>query len=634
MALGISGAGSGPAGAAELVNEAWDHYRNLGDGWIAQSRTALAELSSVHIQPISVSVSYDVASFLPAFQRPTRPSPPAFGTVTPNLPGVPALDAVALRALGEAPAEPDFSGLAYAPPAPPNQAMPLPPRDFMPVLDAILVPDRPEYALPVVPTLFDLALPSVPVIVLPAFEGIRPTFNIPLPEDGALAWKEVAYSSVLKDDLTAKIRNMLQGGLGLPLAVEQALFDRGRAREDRLSRKQVMEVAEDMATRGLSEPNGILAKRLQQVRADNRDKGAGLNRDLTIRTAELAVENVKFAVGQGMALEQTLIQQNLAINERALQAAIHVREYGIARLNALIAYANLQQQAYSTDAQVWKTRIEGELSKLEVLKAQIDAQRLIGEVNKDLVARYEAQLRGVLAMAEFYKTDVDAAKTKGEINNQRIDAAKLVLESYSTEVDGWGKLQDGYKTQVDAALGTTRFAETMAGIYATRMSGYKTKGDAYFQEGRFAIERNGQTLDLFKAELLGAEQDLRGQLAQLDAKVRTFGAETELYRADGSLAQAESAAADRTVQLRVENERNRTQVALQQAEININQALKIGEILVEQIKAKAAAIAQLAAASQSGVSFGASLSAGQSEGRTYSRSYSYSGDTADSNPTF
>lgn len=633
MAYGIGGT-TGPDDAAALVNEAWDYYRGLGDEWINLSRTTIADLTSVHIQPISVSVNYDVDSFLPAFRRPDRPEAPEFGTITPNTTNVPTLDGIAVRVLGDAPAEPDFSGLVYSPPTAPNQAMPTAPNDVLPVLDAIVVPARPDYVLPAVPTLFDLDLPTVPVITLPTFDGVRPVFDIAMPEDGQLAWAEVTYTSTLKDALTAKITDMLQGGLGLPLAVEQALFDRGRAREDRLSRKQIMEVADDMGMRGLSEPNGILAKRLQQVRADNRDKGAGLNRDLTIKTAEIALENVKFALGQGMALEQVLIQQNLAINDRALRAAMFVREYGISRVNALISYANLQQAAYATDAQVWKTRIEGELSKLDVIKAEIDAQRLVGEINRDLVARYEAQLRGVLAMSEFYKTDVDAAKVKGEINNQRIDAAKLILERYSTEVDGWGKLQDGYKTQVEAALGTTKFAETMASIYATRMGGYKTKGDAYFQEGRFQIERNGQTLDLFRAELQGAEQYLRGQLAQLDAKVRTFGAETELYRADGSLAHAESAATDRTVQLRVENERNRTQVALQQAEININQALKIGEILVEQIKAKSATIAQLAAASQSGVNFGASMSAGQSKGYSYGRNYSYSGDTPDDSPEF
>src|SRR5690606_39382522 len=110
------------------------------------------------------------------------------------------------------------------------------------------------------------------------------------PEDGSLAYTENEYSSELLDEMRAQIRSMLQGNYGLPLAIEQALFDRARAREDRLSRKQVMEVAEDMGARNLVEPNGILAQRLREVRAENREKGHALNRDLAIERAKEALE--------------------------------------------------------------------------------------------------------------------------------------------------------------------------------------------------------------------------------------------------------------------------------------------------------------------------------------------------------
>lgn len=621
----------GPLSTRELVNQAWDYYRGVGNGWIEKASQTLGDLSSVQVEPISFSVTYNAGDWLPQFNRPQRPADPTVPAVVSVTPTPPDLDPVAIRALGDAPVEPDFSGIAYAPPNAPNVPLPAAPTGITPVLDPVLVPDRPDYVLPAVPTLFDLNLPDVPVITLPEFDGVRPTFDVALPEDGALAWAEERYQSDLLAELQAKLRDMLQGSLGLPLTVEQAIFDRGRAREDRASRKLTQEVAEDMATRGLTEPNGVLAKRLKAARKTNRDNVSGLNRDLTIRTAELAIENVKFAVAQGMAMEQVLIQANQSINERALRAAIHVRDYGIARLNALVAYHNLQMQAYQIDAQVWRTRIEGELSKLEVLKAEIDAQRLVGEINKDLIARYTAQLEGVKALADFYRTDVDAAKVKGEINIQRIEAAKLRLEQYSTEVEGWGKLQDGYKHQVDAALGTVRFGEVLAGMYGTRVTAYRTKGQAYFDEGRFQIERNGQTLTRFQAELSAADQDLRAQLGNIDAIVRVHGARAGMYQAEGAIAQAESAAMDRNVQLRIENERNRVQAHLQEWEIKINQALKIGEILVEQIKAKAAAIAQLAAASQSGVNFGASMSDSQSYGYSKGASVGYSGEAPDFN---
>lgn len=621
---------AGPGNAYDLVNEAWDKYQGQGDKWVLKASESLDDLTALHIEPITFSVDYNVDAFLPRFIRPTKPTAPSFGKISFDAPQAPSLDAVGVPDIGPAPAEPDFDSLtAYAPPQAPTEPLPTAPADVTPVLDPIDAPDRPVYTLPEVPTLYALNLPETPTIVLPEFDGQRPVFDLQMPEDGALAWAETPYTSALKDELTAKIRDMLQGNYGLPLAIERALFDRARGREDQLSRKQVMEVAEDLATRNLSEPSGLLAARLREVRADNRAKVSGLNRDIAIERAKEALQGIQFAMGQGMALEQTLIQQNLAINDRALRAAIFVREYGITRVNALIAYFNLQQQAYATDAQVWRQRIEGELAKLEVMKAEIDGQRLVGEINNQLVQRYEAGIQAVKGLADIYRSDVEAAKAKGEINVQRIEAAKLILQRYDTQVRAWGELQNGHKIRVDAALGTTKFAETLASVFATRMQGYKTRGEAYFNEGKFQLERNAQTLEHFRAQLAGADQDLRGQIAQIDAQVRTFGAEVGLYEADGQIAQAESAAYDRTTSLKIENERNRVTAALEQARTRITQAMEVGKIMLAQIEAKADAIVQLAASANSGVNFGASLSGSLSESFSYGRSLSWSGDVPD-----
>jgi ribosomal protein L18E len=623
-----------PLSAGELVNQAWNYYREIGADWLTQASETIADLSSVHITPISFSVNYNVDSFLPAFDKPVAPNKPTLPVIAPKEVTVPELDEVTLRVLGDAPAEPDFSNITYLPPARPTQAPPTPPTGTDPVLEVIPIPTRPATSLPDVPTLRDLGVVEVAAITLPTFMGTRPTFDIVFPEDGALDWQETYYTSALKDELTQKIRDMLQGSLGLPTAIEKAIFDRGRAREQKLSRKLIQEVTEDMDSRGMSEPNGITGGKIKQAREANREAVGALNQTITIESVKLSIENVKAAMAQGMALESVLIQQNGEINGRALQAAVAVREYSINRVNALISYQNLQQTAYATDAQVWRDQLQGELSKLEKTRIELEVQRLVGQLNQDDISVYLAQLKGVETLADLYKTDVEAAKAKGEINLQRIAAAKLLVDKYDASVNAWGKLQDGYKTDVEAAQGTVKFAEVLGGLYATRMQGYKIKGDAYFQEGRFQLDRNGQTLDKFRASLAQADQDLRGQLAQLDGALRGFDGDVRLFEAKGNIAQAESASFDRTTSLKIENEKNRTSVALEQANINIQQALKIGEILVEQIKAKAAALAQLAAASQSGVNFGASLSASLGSSLNYSKGFSYSGDTDDQNPGF
>jgi hypothetical protein len=620
---GITPTGYPLADSVSVVVDAYNKYGAKGDEWLLKASNALDELDQVYVEPISFNVDYNIGAFAPRFTRPDRPDDPEVSAIVVDTPDQPDLDPVAVRTLGEAPTEPDLTAyLDYHPPAAPTTPVPTRPSDINVVLDPIDVAARPDYVLPTRPDLYELVLTDFEPITIPEFDGVKPLIDLPELDDGQLAYTDKVYSSELLDAMKVVLAGMMQGGSGLPLAVEQAIFDRGRAREDRLSRKQIQEVSEDMSVRGLPEGNGILAARLREVRADNRGKVAGLNRDLTIDTATKALENVKFSIAQGMALEQTLIQQSEQINDRALKIAIYVRDYGLQRLNALIARANLEQQAYATEAQVWKQKIDAALSALEVRKAEIDEQRVRGEFNKNLIEQYNTEYTALKTLAEFYQTDVEAAKTKGEINLQRIEAAKLILERYSTEVDAYGKVQDAWKTQTEAALGRTKFAETLANIFATQMQGYKTKGDAFFNEGRFGIEKNGQTLELFRSNLARSDQNLRAQLGELDARLRVHGAKVALYEADGNMAQAESAAYDRTVSLKIQNETNRTSVALQQAQMRIDQMLKSAELLVEQIKAKAAALSQLAGSSQAGVNVGASISGSGSQSASWGVNWS------------
>lgn len=615
--------------STNLVFDGWNFYRDLGNSWVQQTQNAISDLDQVYVEPISISVDYNVGTFAPTFTRPPRPDDLDPSPVTPVTPDDPTLDPIVMRELGDAPAEPDlapYTGLAM--PNTPSEPVPTAPL-IDTTLDEIVVPERRAYTAPELPELYALTLPEAEPITLPEFDGVRPDFDLDAPVDGQLEWAEQAYQSDLQDAVKAALQDMLQGGLGLPIAVEQAIFDRGRAREDRLSRRQIAEVEEDMASRGLSEPNGILAKRLREVHADNREKTHALNRDLSIERFKEAVEQMRFAVTNGIALEQTLIQQSLAINDRALKAAMFVREYGINRYNALINYHNLQQSAYATDAQVWKQRIEGELSKLEKLRAEIEVQKLTGEINKDLLAQFNAQWEAIKIESDAYLSEVQAAKVKGERNAQRLEAGRLLLQQYDTKVNAWGKLWDGYRSQIEGALGRGKFAESLANIYATQMRGYQLKGESFFNEGRFALDKNAQTIELFRAQLQRSDQDLRAQLAVLDGDLRTFASRVDMYQADGVLAQAESAAYDRAAQLKAEIERNRTAVAVQAAQMRLDQVIKTAEILVEQVKAKAQALSNLAASSQAGVSLAASINASGSASYSHSRSVGWSGEAAD-----
>ena len=625
----VPGTSLGPDAAYSMVKDVQDKYEDRTDQYLLKLTQVFDQIAGFNLQPYTLSVNYAVEDWLPDFVRPTRPALPAFRTVDVTTPEAPEIEAVEARDIGDAPVEPDLSFVTYAPPPPPNVALPVHPTNTTPVLDAIIVPDRPDMPIPEVPELLEIVIPEMPVINLPAFTGVRPDFDdIDLPPDGALDYTEVPYASALLDLLKSRLMQMAQDGIALSPAAEQAIYNRGRTREERTSQASLREIDATLAARGMG-GDGIHARAIQDTIYNNRSKLGELNRDIVIKQAELAVDGVKFAIGQGITLENVLIQQNLAINERALKLAMYARDYALNRVNTIIAIANLQRDLYLADAQVWKTTIDGELAKLEVLKAEIDAQRLVGEVNKNLVDLYESQTRAVTNLIQAYNADVEAAKTRGEINNQRIEVVKGILEGYATDVDAYAKAWDGYKAQVEAGQGSMQYAETLANVFNIRMNGYKTKGEAYATEAQTKIASKAQTIDVFRAQLAGVDQDLRAQLGELDAQVRAFAAQTALYQADGSIVEAESAAMDRAANLRIAQNKNLADVKIAEGQINSGYLLRNAEMLLTMLGKIGDVYSQLVASAQSGVHYGASFSGSLGQSVDFNRSLSWSGDVDD-----
>lgn len=610
------------ATAVAMVANGYDYYVNQANLWIYQTQNALNGLAYTPIVPITFGAGFNLTNVEGAFTRPTKPAEPFTPGVSTAVPDMPTLAALVAKSAGDAPADIDVSGLlAYTLPDRTLRALPeSPSRDYQ--LVEIVIPGRPPILIPALPDMEAMGVITYNPLNFQAFQGVRPTFNIPVPDDGTLDFQEVEYSPALAGAIQSALGLMMQGGLGLPPAVEQAMFDRARGREDRLSRKQIQEVAEDMSQRGFVEPNGILPARLREVRADNREKGAALNRDLAIEVAKIGVENVRAGVAQGIAWEQVLISKAEAQSDRAFRFAVFGREYGIKRVDALVAIANLEQQAYSTDAQVFKVLIDAEVAKLAELEAQIKIEALKGQRNENLIRQYEAQWKGVQAMADFYKTDIDAAKAKGEINVQRIQAAEVDARIFASEVDAWGKEREGYRWDVEASLAPLKAAETLSSVFAQRMVGYKTKAEAVREENRIQIDGNQQAIEVARLALSRTEQIRLSESANIDAILRKFQGSVSLYQADGAIAQAESASRDRVASLAIEQSRAQADITIKGQELQMQQMLKIVELMLSKNKAMADVLSQLVAASQSAVHLGASISAGASS----STSFSYSGE--------
>lgn len=611
-----------------FVSGGYDTFVNLANQAYQLTVEQTNTLNNLVIEAIPFQVNFDFEGQLAAFQRPTAPVidnaalefrpqgqvplPPGFteGTITP----------------AEAPTQ-DLSApnLVYGPrPNAPDVPVPIAP----PAPAPIVLPTEPDYQLPTVPTFEQLNLPTIPDVQLPEFEGLRPDFVEP-PLNENWSFNPEDYASELLDDLTGQVRRMMQGGTGLPAAIEQALFDRSRERVDEESMREAQAAFEEFGARGFSEPNGILAGRMLEVRQGAQNRKAEANRDITIRVHEVEVENIRFAVTQGIALEGVLI--NLHQQEQALllQAAQFQRETSIAILNARISVFNAQLTAYQTDAQVLESRIRAELAKVEVFRAQIEGERVRGEINEQRVRLYAEQVRSVNLLAEFYRTRVQAVQSQVEIEKAVVDRFRAEVQAYGERWRAFGSEADAYRATVQAEGEKANVFSTLANVFNTRVNAWSTGENLKIERERLRVQTHGQQLQAWRGQLDQLLANLQAEQTRLQSVATAIGAKAQIYTAQAGVEQAASAATDRSFQLGLEKERAEVDTNLKAAEIRIQENIQLTQIMVRLKETLTQVLAQLAASSMSAVNFSASVGSSKSNSRSCSTSYSWSGEIAD-----
>lgn len=101
---------------------------------------------------------------------------------------------------------------------------------------------------------------------------------------------------VLADALRWCKRAINEGGTGMNPAVENALWERGRSRLLKQATRDTAGVTEKYARAGWPLPPGAMLNDIAMIRQDSRDKLAEQNRDISIKSFETEMENVRFAI--------------------------------------------------------------------------------------------------------------------------------------------------------------------------------------------------------------------------------------------------------------------------------------------------------------------------------------------------
>lgn len=462
-----------------------------------------------------------------------------FGKISPFTPGdapvlgsIPTISSVTIPKFS-----PSIAHLSIPPtPAPGNFEFTTP----VPTHDEFVFPLTPVYTLPDSPTLLPITIPSTPNIVLPTLSlepfPVLADLNI----DTLIPWTEPTFSPEIWTDVKAQLLTFFAGGTGIRPDVEEAMVNRGMDREARVVRQQVQQAEEEWASRGYLAPPGMLTKRIDSLREEGLIKKLGLNREIVIKVMDAEMENLRFAVQQGIVGEQLFLQIFLAAAERLFMVQrLHV-EMQIQLYNSLIAAFNAKLQQNMVRAQVYEVRVRAALAEIEVFKALIDAESVKADMNTTFIEGYKAEISARQTIVQLYSEEIKAVGVKADVFETEVGAYRAEIEAFSALVGADKHRFDAYATAMEGEKAKADIISSEARAYQAEISGIDVGVRAEVGALEGAVSTFEAEVLGFQAKLTGLEGINRNELAAIQAHVAGYQAGTTRFVANATVEEAKS----------------------------------------------------------------------------------------------
>ena len=491
-------------------------------------------------------------------------------------------------------------------------------RPSRPTLSPVSVPTAPTLSLPALGSIEAISIPTFAFPELPTFDGTAPSVDF-IPPSSVLIWSEPIYASTSLDEIRAQVSTMLAGGTGIPPAIEAALFDRARIREDVVALKARQEAVDSFAGRGFTMPPGMLVAQVNAIVEDNQLKAGAINRDILNQSAQWEIDNLRFAVQQGMAIEGVLMNLFQQMAQRTFEAARYKVESEIALYNARVGLFNAQQNAYQVAATVFKIRIEGALAKIEAFKAQIQAQQAIGQVNEQTVKVYQARLEAVRNQVEIYKASMDGARAQSDLNRNEIEAYKTDVSAYAETINAQKIAFDAYESEMKGVTAQTQIIDSQARAFAATVQGYEGKANIKVKGVQAKIEAMQAATSRFTAQVNAQQARTASQAEVVKANVQAFSADVSRYSAELNAGTAHSDMLARLGEARLRNNLAYYEIQVKEHDQKMGRILKQAEINADALKTAGQMSAQLTAGAYAAMHVSASMSG--SAGVSASSSY-------------
>lgn len=500
-------------------------------------------------------------------------------------------------------------------------------------------PDKPGYALPTAPTARILTLPTAPNLINIEFAGVLPT-ALAAPPNVEFSFTEQEYQSILNNELKAKLLNLVLNvaQTGLNPAIEQQIWDRSRERTRATTQGVIDNINRMYARAGWSLPQGDQIKSIYKAQEQQSVADITESRSIAIAQADLEQKNFQFAFTQALALEGQLLNLHNSAQQRAFDSAKYAVEALINLYQIQATYFNAGVTLYTAQAQVYRDRIQGELSKLEVYKTELEGQKLIGELNAQDVANYTAQIQAVVAVFGLYKDELEAVKIQLEGDGLKVQQFEANIRAFSEEIKAKGLEYDGYKAEQSGEEIKANMYNALVGAFGKRIDAFTSVNDAKVKKLDADIKVNIDVpLKIFEQQNINYKTQVEAIAARLDGLSSLNKVNSEIYKTD---VEAESSKIGAQVSVQKQEsdlEIKKREMYTEALKANIATFLAQKEMFLGTLKTMAQMKAQLVSAFGSNVNYSAGLSDTRgysvSQGTSYTQSRNSSYPHAESPST-
>lgn len=610
---------TGPAAAVTEVQEAMDRMEGRVEDFSTLFHDTFTELSNLIKDDIPASIpnlEFEDAD-IPQVAVPTPPSAsipdtldmqaPDAPDMTPQLPVAPNLDwpTAPVIVTPDMPAAPAFAELAV--PAKPV------------VGTDLTVPEAPSLNLPALPALDVIDVPAFTAPELPAFDESAPLFNSVAPNT-VIQWTEPVYQSENFDESLAVLQRMRLGGTGLPAAVEQAIFERGRARIDRATSKAVAELSDQWAARGFVAPPGALSAQRAAVVEDAQLQVGTLSRDVLVQATETEIENLRFSVTQGLAAEQILVNLFSNAVQRTFEMARFTVETSLSVYNAQINVFNALMQAYQTKASVFKVLTDAALATLEQQRLQLEAARVRGELNQQKVAVYSEQVKATLSEVELYKARLQGVQAKADVVKTIFEGFRAEVQAYAEQMGARKTEADIFRTRMEGETAKIKVGEAQASIFSALVNSQATKASIWKDTAQVEIARVGAVAASFGHTIEGYKSEITRANAKVQAVLELGKTKLQAYSAH-STALIETARARQAVgELKLQTNVAKANTSVKYLELNLTKLGQQMDLRARSLQALGQMAATLTGGAMAAQHVTAGITSSSSEGVSYGKS--------------